>query len=578
MPATASQFLDALVRSKVLLPEREQSLVQSVEGEQEQPDPQALARMLVTEGALTRFQAERLLAGKFRELRIGPYILTDLIGVGGMGAVYAGVGEEDRSRVAIKVLSPDHKQDAGMRTRFRMEARAGQQLRHPHLVRTLEYGSTDDVFGEMDYMVQELFPGIALHELLSVHGPLMWSMACDMISQAAAGLQHLHDRGLIHRDVKPDNLLVDVEGRLKLIDFGLALTAEAVTNGKVEEGGEEFSLTMLFGHDCLGTPDYMAPEQAANSLLADPRSDIYGLGCTFFTLLAGRRPYSAPNRGQLIEAHREQPVPRVSQTAQGIPRELDEIIHRMMAKRPEDRFPSMDAVVLALSRFAVRQPVRFKYSDLLSARRRLAERKSSIARLNAQGRSSTEIRAGVLAHHLATGVAAETDVADRTQSHRHMLTGPATAATGSTAAHAADIIANYDSSDAALLPVKARLVFRNGLEVPVMKNSFLIGRSEDCDLALRVADLSARHCSLTFDGERWVVRDHDSRNGVRVNGVRQVEAFLPDGCMVTIGGGTHFRFELAGDGRFSTVAIAGIVAGGALVLGALAFGAWWLFA
>lgn len=544
MLQVTSQFVEHLLRGQILRADR-QAALQGGAIPLDAP-PEELARRLVQERWLTRFQAEKLLAGRFRELRIGPYVITDLIGVGGMGAVYAAEHVETRQSAAVKVLSALFKQDAGMRTRFRLEARAGQMVDHPNLVKTLAYGVTDDVFGEMDYMVMELFRGIALHELLSLHGPLTWSLACDIAVQAAAGLQHLHERGLIHRDVKPDNLLMDNAGRVKLIDYGLALTREAVRGGKVVEDGEEFSLTMLFGHDCLGTPDYMAPEQAADSVAADLPSDVYALGCTLFTMLTGRRPYQAATKQQLLEAHRTQPTPRLSQMLPTIPPGLDAAVARMMAKSPQERFASMEEVVLAIAPYAARQPVRFQYEELLQARRRLAERRSSIARLAASGRSASSVRQAVLAQHVETGVATETLV-EGIPGRPGRPAAPALPAV-SAAESAASAFAAYTAEPSSADPVRAVLTFPNGLVVPIRGIQFTLGRGRDNDLVLPVADLSTRHCSLTFDGERWILKD-ESRNGVRVNGRRVKETLLASGDVVALAGSTQFRFEIPAERR-----------------------------
>lgn len=573
MLQVTSQFVEHLLRGRILPADRQAAL-------QDRTVPldapaEELARRLVQDRWLTRFQAEKLLAGRFRELRIGPYVVTDLIGVGGMGAVYAAEHVESRQAVAVKVLSAQFKQDVGMRTRFRLEARAGQMVDHPNLVKTLAHGVTDDVFGEMDYMVMELFRGIALHELLSLHGPLTWSLACDIAVQAAAGLQHLHERGLIHRDVKPDNLLLDNTGRVKLIDYGLALTREAVRGGKVVEDGEEFSLTMLFGHECLGTPDYMAPEQAADSIAADLPSDVYALGCTLFTMLTGRRPYQAATKQQLLEAHRTQPPPRLSQMLPTIPPGLDAAVARMMAKSPQERFASMEEVVLAIAPYAARQPIRFQYDELLQARRRLAERKSSIARLAAAGRSASSVRQAVLAEHVETGVATETLVEGVPGRPGRPAAAPAQP-TVSAAESAASAFAAYTAGPTTAEPVKAVLTFPNGLVIPIRGIQFTLGRGRDNDLMLPVADLSTRHCSLTFDGERWILRD-ESRNGVRVNGRRVKETLLANGDVVALAGSTQFRFEIPAERRRQrrrTIALIASAVLAALVLAGLLL-LWW---
>ncbi|MEZ6067962.1 MAG: FHA domain-containing serine/threonine-protein kinase [Planctomycetaceae bacterium] len=574
MPQTAEQLLDTLIQSPLLGASEREALARAELGEAGKAlTTEKLIQSLLKREWLTRFQARALQAGRARELFVGEYVLTDLIGVGGMGSVFAAAHGMTRERLAVKVLSPIFKHDAGMRARFRIEARAGLAVRHPNLLRTFAIGTTDDVFGEMDYMVMELFEGIALHELLSVHGPLLWSMAADMMLQAAQGLRSLHEMGVVHRDVKPDNLLVNAQGHVKLIDYGLALAAEALKGGKVVEEGEEFALTMLFGHDCLGTPDYMPPEQAQDSLAATAASDVYALGCTFYSALTGRRPYVEPNKVALLKAHAEQPVPVVLDRAPQVPAEVSDIAGRMMAKSPGDRFQSMDEVISALAPLAVRQPVRFKFEQLLSARRQLVERRSSIARMQAEGRSKTSIRGGVLAQHIDTNISAETAVDNRAvgASGGDRRTAPAIAASVA-AKCAADAIAAYNDGRDASEPARAKLVFSNGSEIAIRQMHFLIGRDRECDLCIPAGDLSAQHCSLAEVGDRWTIRDLNSRNGTRVNGQLVTEQTLKSGDGVMLGGSTGFRFvETEGGlaGGLRALIVVGIVALVAVLAGAL---------
>jgi serine/threonine-protein kinase len=575
MPLTASDFMESLHRSGLLSAAHEAELQEFAAGRSSDDDGAAVARRAVSLRWLTPFQAEKLLAGKFRELRVGPYEVTNLIGAGGMGSVYSAREPATGRAVAVKVLSPRFKHDAGMRTRFRLEARVGMTVDHPHLVQTLAHGTTDDVFGEMDYVVMEHFRGIALHELLSVHGPLSWSMACDIISQAASGLQYLHDRGLVHRDVKPDNLLVDESGLVKLVDYGLALSSDAVFQGKVREGDEEFTLTMLFGHDCLGTVDYMPPEQAANSLAADARSDVYALGCTLFTLLAGKRPFQAGGKTQLIEAHRSQPVPHIAELVPVVPAEIDGFLQRMMAKSPSDRFPSMDAVIINLSPYAARRPVKFQYDELLIARRRLAEKKSGLSGRGSGAKSTSGLRAAMLSTHLETGVSTETLV-DGATNPGAPRSAPKTApiVPALTAAESAQqAVAAYQTQPGSNAPALAMLVYQNGMQVPIRGMHFTIGRGKDNDLVLAVGDLSARHCTLTFDGQAWWLRDAESRNGVRLNGHRVRETQIAPGDLITLGSNTHFRFAIPGRSRFSAAAKLFAVLAGLTLTAALL---WWL--
>jgi serine/threonine-protein kinase len=345
---------------------------------------------------LSRFQAEELLRGNFRRLRIGKFILQDVVGFGGMGNVYRVRDTEEHRVAALKVLSKRFQHDKGMRARFRLEAEAGLLLDHPHLVRTLGFGETQELYGEVDYMVMEFFEGIALHEVVSVYGLIKYDSVCDMACQAAAGLEQMHKQDLIHRDVKPDNVLVGHDGTVKLVDFGLALADKRALD-------DEFSLSMIFGHDGLGTLDYMAPEQSYDSMTVDPRADVYGLGCTLFAVITGRRPFPYPQRSQVLAGHRTEAPPSVLERAPHVPIELASLIQKMMAKKPEDRFPSMSAVQEALTPFAKRRPIPFDFPAILNRRRDEAAGEAG-ADPHANGSASVDdFRAGFAGFHARHG-------------------------------------------------------------------------------------------------------------------------------------------------------------------------------
>ena len=229
-------------------------------------------------GMLTKFQTDWILSGEFEEFNVGEYRVVDILGTGGMGWLYVAVNENTGEKAAVKVISKMMEKD--YLTRFKLEARAGLKLNHPNIVRTLKLGETDEIW----YMAMELVEGIAVQELIGRQGVIPWPQACSLVAQAAAGLQHAHERGLIHRDVKPGNLLVKKNGTVKVLDFGLAL---------MEQNEDEFMLTMISGQGCVGTADYIAPEQSIDSFSVGPPADIYSLGCTLY-----------------CRAHRNGPLPR----------------------------------------------------------------------------------------------------------------------------------------------------------------------------------------------------------------------------------------------------------------------------
>ena len=224
--------------------------------------------MLVRDGLLTHFQAEQFLQGKWRRFTIGKYKVLETLGAGGMGSVYLCEHKLMRRRVAVKVLPAAKAEDPAALERFYREARAVAALDHPNIVRAYDIDQDEN----LHFLVMEYVDGASLQEIVKKSGPLDVLRACHYIRQAAVGLQHAHEAGLVHRDIKPGNILVDRTGTVKILDMGLARFFH----------DEEDMLTKKYDENVLGTADYLAPEQALDSHGVDIRADIYSLGATFY--------------------------------------------------------------------------------------------------------------------------------------------------------------------------------------------------------------------------------------------------------------------------------------------------------
>jgi hypothetical protein len=271
--------------------------------------------------------------------RLGQYEVIGKLGQGGMGAVYKARHVELGKLVALKVLPTEHLHEASL-ARFKREVRAFGRLEHPNVVAAHDAGQHRGVH----YLAMSLVDGVDLARLLAGHGPLRVADACEVARQAAAGLQHAADHGLVHRDVKPSNLMLARDGLVKLLDLGLARSAGDAPAEQLTAAG------ML-----LGTADYLAPEQWHRPHAVDSRADIYGLGCTLYHLLAGRPPFAGEPGDTVLakmHGHLEVPPPPVSRHRPDVPAGLATVLGRMLAKDPADRFATPADAAAALGPFA----------------------------------------------------------------------------------------------------------------------------------------------------------------------------------------------------------------------------------
>jgi serine/threonine-protein kinase len=491
------------------------------------------ARALVRDGLLTRFQAERLAEGRFRGFFIENYRILEILGAGGMGCLYLASDRQTGNKVALKVLSDKNKSDPGMTTRLALEALAGRKLSHPGIVRTYGMRRAEDVFGEVPYLVMEFVEGINLEELINLHGPISWPAACDIALQAARALDHAHSQGLVHRDVKPGNLLIDRKGMIRILDFGLALV-----DSRVE--ADEFSLAMIFGHDCLGTPDFISPEQSIDSYGVDARADVYSLGCTLYVAVTGRFPYPAPSSLEKIEGHRHQAAPGIRALNASLPIELERIVCKMMAKNPCERYQSMAEVARVLEPLASRAPVEFDFPRVLAARARLAKKRFSAHRGSTHVNdplartASPDVLASTSTRKLPRG-AVDTPVDAEATSPEDVRAVPF-ADVGSRWLSSAEGPA-ASRTEAALVPLSGEP------PIPLVPPRVIVGRESQCDVVLPYAAVSGKHCELRFDGQEWRIVDLQSKNGVQVNGKAVIDQVLRPGDRVSIARQYHYRVQ-----------------------------------
>jgi len=303
-------------------------------------DAELLGEKLVDAGLLTAWQCAKLLEGRHKGFFLGKYKLLDHLGTGGMSSVYLAEHVLMQRRVAIKVLPKNRVEDSSYLARFHREAQAAAALDHRNIVRAYDV----DNDGSIHYLVMEYVEGRDLQATVKRDGPMDFAAAAGYIRQAAEGLDHAHQAGLIHRDVKPANLLVDQKNVVKVLDLGLA---------RFTTDEDRASLTVTYDENVLGTADYLAPEQALDSHRVDARADIYSLGCSLYFLLTGHPPFSEGTLPQRLMMHQKEPPPSIFKERPDAPEDLVAICLRMMEKDPQKRFQTAAEVAQALGDWLV---------------------------------------------------------------------------------------------------------------------------------------------------------------------------------------------------------------------------------
>lgn len=337
VPATVAEFVDLVRRSGLVPASKLDDLLRRA-----QPPATAdqAAGLLVRDGSLTFFQAKQLRGGRYKRFTIGSkYRLLELIGAGGMGAVYLCEHTIMKRLVALKVLPNDKLDDQSNLERFFREARAVAALDHPNIVRAYDI----DQFEKLHFLVMEYVDGTSLQEIVAryAHEQRQFDpvRAAHYVAQAAVGMQHAHELGMVHRDIKPGNVLLDRNGVIKVLDMGLARFFHK----------QQDSVTEKYDEKCvLGTADYLAPEQAVSNVV-DVRADIYALGGTLYFLLTGQTPFPDGTVAAKLVAHQTREPKPVTEYRSDVPAGLLAVLRRMMAKDPNERYQTPIEVAEALA-------------------------------------------------------------------------------------------------------------------------------------------------------------------------------------------------------------------------------------
>jgi serine/threonine protein kinase len=339
-PANADEFLTVVRKSGMVDEQRLDGYLQPLMAGDNLPnDPRKLSGLLIRDGLITYFQAEQFLRGKYLGFTIGKYKLLERVGSGGMGQVFLCEHLYMKRRVAIKVLPPSKAEDPALLGRFYREARAAGTLDHPNIVHTHDI----DRDGPRHFLIMEYVDGASLVDIVRKFGPMSIDRAAHYVRQAAEALEYAHHTGVIHRDIKPGNLMVDREGVVKVLDMGLARFLNDQSD----------MLTLKYDEqNVLGTADYVAPEQVADSHNVDIRADIYSLGATFYFLLAGRPPFPEGTVQQKLLAHQKSKPQPIRDLRPEVPPALAAVLERMMARNLRSRFQRPAEVALALAPWA----------------------------------------------------------------------------------------------------------------------------------------------------------------------------------------------------------------------------------
>lgn len=278
------------------------------------------------------------------------YKIGKFLGAGGMGLVYQAEHRLMDRVVALKIIHRELSGNPKVLRRFHQEVKAAARLLHPNIVTAYDAEQA----GDIHFLVMEFVDGISLDRIVNRRGAMEIPYAANYMRQTAKGLQHAFEAGMVHRDIKPQNLMVTRKGQVKILDFGLArLASESREDLEGVEGLPALGVTKI--GTILGTPDFMAPEQTFDSSQADIRADIYSLGCTFYYLLAGHPPFTGTTKAKIMSQRTQNPVP-ISKLRDDVSAELAEVLDKMLAKEPGERYQTPAELVQALTQLARPMP------------------------------------------------------------------------------------------------------------------------------------------------------------------------------------------------------------------------------
>ena len=345
MPAVTNirDFFELLKKSNLL---SKQQLLGAREAVRDFTEARGLAKWLLKREWVTPWQSQQLLGGHHR-LFLGKYKLLDVIGQGGMGAVLKAEQSSVKRTVALKVMAKELVGDEKAVSRFLREIQSAASLNHPHIVAAIDA----DCIGDRYFLVMDYVEGRDLKAWLRKYGPLPVSWSCEVIRQVALGLQHAHELGLVHRDIKPSNIMVTVnpqtgEPHAKIMDFGLSkLVSETKVDGHSTQTGA-----------IMGSPDYIAPEQARNAKEADVRADLFSLGCTMFQLLTNQLPFPGSTIMEKLMSRASYVPPSISSLRADVPQVVSDIAAKLMRLDAAERFQTPAELAACLASLDMTKP------------------------------------------------------------------------------------------------------------------------------------------------------------------------------------------------------------------------------